>query len=142
MIMRGTEWSPLRSFRKKRLAACVSSALHQDIQHVAILIHCSPEGVGLPVDFEKNLIQMPGVSQLAATFFQRIGRRLPEFQTPLPNRFIRDHYPTLSHHLFTSTKAEREAEIQPDNVADDFRRKVVTFGVESSDVRFDEEILA
>lgn len=120
----------------------VATALHQDIQHIAILINRPPQVVDLPVDFEKDLIQMPFVSQLAATFFQHMSIRLPKFQTPLPKRFMGDNYSTLSHYLFNITKTEREAEIEPDSVADDRRREAKTFGVESSAVRFHEAILA
>ena len=40
-------WDVLESFEELAKEAfrrvCVPSALHQDIQHVAVLIHCSPQ---------------------------------------------------------------------------------------------------
>ncbi len=56
----------------------VAPALDQNIEHIALLIYRSPQIVGLPVDFEKDLIQMPLVSSLAMTAFQFIGVCLPK----------------------------------------------------------------
>ena len=40
----------------------VTSALNQDIKHVAMLIDSSPQRVQFAVDFEKDLIKMPFVA--------------------------------------------------------------------------------
>src|SRR5260370_36115284 len=79
MIRGGTYWSPLRSFRKKGFAACVLRRLcDPHIQHVAVLIHCSPQIVPLAIDGEKDLVQMPLVAATRATTAQFIGVRLPK----------------------------------------------------------------
>jgi hypothetical protein len=51
----------------------VASALHQDIQYIAILINGPPQRVPLPIDCEKDLIQMPFVSWSRTSAFQFIG---------------------------------------------------------------------
>jgi hypothetical protein len=91
----------------------VAPTLDKDIKHVAILINGSPEIVGLPIDFEKDLIKMPFVAGLAATMLQFSGIRLSEFQAPLPYRFIGQHDSTFSHDLFNITETEGETKIQP-----------------------------
>src|SRR5258708_28997985 len=98
--------------------------------------------MGFSIDFEKDFIQMPFVTAARATTAQLVGVRLPKFEAPLPNRFIGDDDPTLGKKLFNITKTEREAEIQPDGVANDFRRKAKAFVVDSYSVCFHEAILA
>src|SRR6202007_1854171 len=56
----------------------IPSTLHQNIQHVAILIHCSPKVMSLATDREEDLVQMPFVSTTRATTTEFIGVRLPE----------------------------------------------------------------
>ena len=82
----------------------VSSALHQDIQHVAILIHGSPEGMLLASNRENHLIHMPFVAatRTATTQFIRVG--LPEFEAPLPNRFRGHDNPALCQKFFDRTE--------------------------------------
>lgn len=57
----------------------VSSVLDEDIQHISMLVHCSPQIMLLPVDFQEYFIEMPCVSWFGTTFFQRIGISLAEF---------------------------------------------------------------
>src|SRR5258708_6083879 len=134
---------PFQQFTEKSLGGlCVASALHQDIKHVAVLIHGSPEIVLLTANREDDLVQVPFVTTTMATTTQLIGVGLPECETPLPNGFIRHDDASLCQKLFNIAKAQRKAEIEPDSVTDDFRRKAVTFVVESSAVRFHEAILA
>jgi hypothetical protein len=53
----------------------------------------------------------------------RVG--LPEFATPLANRFVGYVDPTGEEQLFDITKAEGEAMVQPNSVRDDFLREEV-----------------
>jgi hypothetical protein len=86
---------------------------------------------------------MPFVTATRATTAQLVGVGLPKFEAPLPNRFIGDDDPALRVvRSSTSRATQREAEIQPDCVAHDFRRKAETFGVESKSVCFHEAIPA
>jgi hypothetical protein len=96
----------------EKLLGCilVASTLHQNSKQVAIVIASTPEIVLLSIHFEKYLIQMPCIANLATTMFQFIGRRLPTFQTPLPDGFISQHSLSLGHQLFNVAKTEREAE--------------------------------
>ena len=51
------------------------------------------------------------------------GEQRPEFQYPSPHRFVGDIQPTLREQIFDVAIAEREADIQPDGVPDDSRRR-------------------
>src|SRR5947209_12828546 len=83
-------WRIRESFEQFPKESCgcffVASALHQDIQHVAILIDRSPKEVFLATDGKDHLIHMPFVTTMRATTAQFIRIRLPKLQTPLSNR--------------------------------------------------------
>src|SRR5258708_11856831 len=84
----------------------VPSALDQDIQHVAILIHCSPKIMRFPVDLQIHFIHVPFVSTTRATTTQLVGVGLPKCEAPLSHRFIGDDDPALRQKLFNVAKTE------------------------------------
>jgi hypothetical protein len=84
--------TPFEQFAKKLLGRLpVPPALHQDIQHMPLLINCTPEVVKFAVDFEKYLIEMPLVAGLWSAASQLIGRVLPESMTPLTDCLIGEY---------------------------------------------------
>ncbi len=82
----------------------VASALHQDIQHVAILIHGSPEVMLLASNREHHLIHIPLVATTRAATAQFIGIGLTKFEAPLPHRFIGHDDPALGQKLLNRTE--------------------------------------
>jgi hypothetical protein len=120
----------------------VASALDQDIQHLAVLIHRAPHIVCFPVNLQVHFIHVPGVAATRATTTQFIRVDLAEFEAPLPHRFLGHDDPTLSQKLFHITKTERKAKVEPDRMTDDFRREAVAFVIRRNGVRFHEIILA
>ena len=54
-------------FEKNRSAA----RLHQDVDHVAVLIHRKPEILLLAVDSNEDLVQVPNVAEAALAPLQR-----------------------------------------------------------------------
>jgi hypothetical protein len=120
----------------------VASALNQDIKHIPILVDSSPEIMGFSIDFEKDFIQVPFVATTRASPSQFVGVRLPKLQAPLPHCFIGYDDPSLCQQFFDITKTERKAKIQPDGVADNFRRVTKAFLCGGNDVCFHEIILA
>ena len=103
----------------------VPSALHQDIQHIPILIPRSPEVVAFAIDREENFIEMPRVTRLRASASERIGRGLADFPAPLADRLIGDDDPAGEQRFFDIAIAEAEPAIEPDRVADDLDREAV-----------------
>jgi hypothetical protein len=115
---------PFEQFAKKTFRGLlVALALNQDVEHIPILVDSSPQGMGFSMNFEKDFIQVPCVATTRAPPSQCIGVRLPTFQAPLTDRFIRDHNPALCEQFFDITKTERETNIRPHGMADDFRWK-------------------
>jgi hypothetical protein len=86
----------------------VPPALHQDIEHSPVLIHGLPEIMALPIDREKDFIEIPLVTRPRASASELIGIGLAEFPTPLPNGFIRDEDPTGEQQLLDIAIAEAE----------------------------------
>ena len=82
----------------------VAPALHQDVEDITILIDRSPEVVFFSTDSEYDLVHMPFVAATRATTAQFIGIRLPEFEAPLPNGFIRHDDAWLCKKLFNRTE--------------------------------------
>ena len=66
----------------------VSMSLQQDIQHVALGIHRSPQIILLPFDCDYHLIQMPLVRNIRTFALQLIRVLLSKFLAPFPNRFV------------------------------------------------------
>ena len=56
----------------------VTSALNQDIQHVALLVDRSPKVMALAVDRDEHFVQMPLVTSAGLTASDGIGEALPE----------------------------------------------------------------
>ena len=69
--------------------------LHEDIEHVAILIGRAPEIVPLATDCYKHCIEMPRIAQSALTRAQLLRHRRAELQTPLADRFVAHRHPAL-----------------------------------------------
>jgi len=62
------------------------------------------------------VVMVPGI--LLAIHVLGINMILPQFQTPLSNRFITDFNATISENVFNITKAQCESMIEPNNMTD------------------------
>jgi hypothetical protein len=84
-------WDVLQSFKKlAKKSLCgllVASALHKNVEHIPILVHCSPEGMSLTTDRKEDLVHVPLVATARATTAQFIGVRLPKRANTIAARF-------------------------------------------------------
>jgi hypothetical protein len=55
-----------------------ASALHQNVEHVPILIDRPPRVMLFPTDADEDLVEMPLVARLGPATFQRIGEYRPK----------------------------------------------------------------
>ena len=99
----------------------ISPARHQNVDHVSILIHRSPQIVSLALDRDEELVNVPDVPESALFSSNCSSVSRTEFQTPVPNRLVGDRDATLREQVFHVTKAESEPMVKRDGVADDFR---------------------
>ena len=77
----------------------------------------------LPIDLEKDFIELPCVAGARPASAELGGILLAELPTPLPHGLVGHHHAACSQQLFEVTKAEVEAEVQPNCVDDDFLRE-------------------
>src|SRR5215467_6555666 len=97
----------------------IPPALHEDVQHVIVLVDRAPGVMALPVDGQEHLIQVPLVPWLGASVLQLIRVVLPKLQTPLADGLMGHVDATLAQDLLYVAVAQREAIIEPDTMADD-----------------------
>src|SRR5919202_780845 len=105
----------------------IPAALHQNVEYVAVLIHCPPQVVAFFVNGNAHLIQVPFVTRTrtAPTQCLRIG--LAALPAPFADGFVRDDDAADAQEFFYVAVTQREAKIQPDSVADDLPRKPMMF---------------
>src|SRR5262249_8857857 len=103
----------------------IPPALHEDIQHVIVLVDSAPEVMALPVDGQEHLVEVPFVAWLGAATLQPIRIILPKLQTPLADGLVGHVDAALEQEFLYITVAQREAIVEPDPVTDDFTGKAV-----------------
>jgi hypothetical protein len=69
----------------------VAAALHQDVQHIPVLVDRAPEVLRRAVDLQENLIEVPFVARLGPAAAQLVRVLLPKLQAPLTHRFVGHH---------------------------------------------------
>jgi hypothetical protein len=103
----------------------VSPPLHRNIEHVALLIHRSPEIMTPPTNGEAYFIQVPRVAQSGAPTTPLIGAGWPRLHTPLANAFVGHEDSAGESQLFDIAIAQTEAAIQPHLRAAELSREAV-----------------
>ena len=78
--------SSKESFR----GALIAARLNQDVDHVAVLIHCTPQILLSAANSNEDFVQVPSIAKAALTPLQFSGILRTKLLTPEPNRFIRD----------------------------------------------------
>ena len=117
--------------KKARGGTPIAPGLHEDIDHVTVLVHSPPEILPLPLDGHKEFVQVPRVAQAASPAPQPPSVVEPERLTPLPNRFIRHGDTPFGEEIFNISETQAEAMVEPDGVTDDLGRKAVSVVAES-----------
>src|SRR5262245_10686820 len=117
---------PLEKLAKELLCGLlVPPALHQDIQHVPLLLNCPPQIVMFALDGQKHLIEVPFIAEPGTAATELIRILLAELAAPFADRLIGHYDSTFKQQLFDIAEAEAKPKVQPHRVADDFRRKAV-----------------
>ncbi len=106
--------------------ALIAPTLYQNIKAIAVLIDGTPQIVALPLNGDKDFVDMPGVAYAALQFFEFSSIVGPKLLTPLTNGFIRDGDASFGEEFFDFAKAEAEPMVEPNRMTDNFRGKPVT----------------
>jgi len=104
----------------------VPAALHQDIEHIPVLVDGAPEGVLHPVDTDEYLVAVPLVAGARAMTAQRIRVGLAELPGPLPDRLVGHEHAALGQQCRHVALAQGKAAVQPHGVGDDLGGETVT----------------
>jgi len=104
----------------------IAERLHQNIEHLAVLIDGAPQILRLAIDREIDFIEMPAISRARCPGPQPLGIGSAKLVRPIANGFVSHDNPAFGHHLFDISVAQAEAKIQPDAVADDLGREPAT----------------
>jgi hypothetical protein len=99
----------------------------KNIDDVATLIQCSPQVVALASDSNKHFINVPDVPESSLFSAQRSSKGRSKLGAPVSNSLVRYRDTPLGKQIFDIAIAEREPMIEPDGMADDFRRKSMIF---------------
>src|SRR4051794_6157580 len=103
----------------------VAPALDEDVEHEAVLVDGPPQPVLLAGHPDLDLVQVPLVTGTGQPAADLVREPLAELQRPLPHDLVADRNAAGGQHLLDHAPAEREAEVEPDRVADDLGREPV-----------------
>ena len=103
----------------------VAPALHQDVEHRAVLVHRAPEPVLHARDRHRDLIEVPLVTGPRQTAPDLIGEGLAELQAPLPHGLVAHADAASGQQLVDVAQAQREPKVKPHGMADDLGREAV-----------------
>jgi hypothetical protein len=96
----------------------IPAALDQNIQDKAILIDRPPQLVLPAGDTDDNLIEVPPINRSRSAAADAVGELPTELLGPAANCFVANLNPAGGQHLLHHSKAQGEAEVQPDREAD------------------------
>ncbi len=103
----------------------VSTACDQDIEDIAVLVHRSPKIMTFAADHDEHFVHVPDVAESTLSSPQSAGVFGSEFPAPGSNGFVGYGDATLREKVLDISKAQSEAMVQPDGMADDFGWKAV-----------------
>ncbi len=83
--------------------ATISPRLHEDVEHVAILVHRPPEILPAAIERDEEFVKMPRVTLLPPPAPQRASVGRPERQAPLTDRLVGDGDAPLGQQVFDMT---------------------------------------
>src|SRR4051794_30430572 len=103
----------------------VAPALDQDVEYGALLVDRPPQPVLLARDLDLDLVQVPLVAGTGQPPADLVREALAELERPLPHGLVADRDAAGGQQLLDHPQGEREAEVEPDRVADDLGREAV-----------------
>jgi len=68
----------------------------------------------------------PGIAETTLSVLKTFCKVGPEFEIPLPDRFVGNNDAAFGEQIFYVTEAHTETMIDPDSIADDFRREAAS----------------
>ncbi len=82
--------------------------------------------MSLTPNVHEEFIQVPRVAQPILAMLEGTGVRGAELQTPQSDSLVTDDDPPFCQKIFDISEAQAESMVEPNSMADDFRREPVT----------------
>jgi hypothetical protein len=82
--------------RRSLCGLLIPARLDEDVDHVAVLVDCTPQILQLAVDPKKDFVEIPSVAGSGAAQPNPLGIGATKFQAPLPAGLITDPNATLA----------------------------------------------
>ncbi len=89
--------------------------MSQNIDHVPVLLHRSPQTTTLTSDRQEQFVNIPDVAQSSPLSSQRAGIVGAKLVAPSPNRLIGDDNTSLGEQVFDVAKAESDVRVYLDS---------------------------
>ena len=94
--------------KETRRGMPIALGLHQDVDHVAVLVNRPPEILLPSPDIHEQLVQIPRVAQAPAPLPQRARVLQTERPTPVPNTLVADRDAPLGQQVLRIAEAEKK----------------------------------
>src|SRR6266702_376818 len=104
----------------------VTSALHEDVENLALAVHGAPEIHPLAGKPHHHLVQMPMGCWFWPTLPEAAADGRPELQHPPADALVGHVESSLRQQVLDVPVAQREPDVQPHRVLDDDGRELVT----------------
>ena len=99
--------------KEPRRGVPIPPRLNQDVEHIAVLVHSSPQVLLATVDRDEELVEVPCVAQAAAPQSKSSGVGPSERSTPVADGLIGDADAALGDEVFHISKAQAEPVSRP-----------------------------
>jgi hypothetical protein len=76
--------------------ALIPVLLDENIKHITVLVHSTPEVVTLPLNRDKDFVEMRRITESPLAMPQLLGKGRTEFQAPLTDGLVTDRHPAVS----------------------------------------------
>ena len=91
----------------------ITSRLHQDVQHNAVLIDGPPQPVASPIDLLQDFVKVPLVVGPCSSPTERSGEGGTKLRAPLTDRLMADDDAPLGEQILNVAEDEVETKVRP-----------------------------
>ena len=100
-------------------------ALHKDVQHHPVLVHCAPEIMQHAIDPNEHLVEVPCVPGPGSPPPEPSGEVRTKLPAPVSDALVGDEHAALGQDQLDIPQTEAEYVIQLGGVADDLGREAM-----------------
>jgi hypothetical protein len=119
--------SPDQALEESLCCPPVPTRLQKHIDHLPVLVDSSPQIVLFALNFHEDLIYIESITIALVLSAKSSWEFGPELRAPKPDSLIANRYAPFRHQILDISMAQIEPVVEPNGVANDFRRESVTF---------------